>query len=255
MKIKIRRSSPSPGSGPIKVREKTIYHCKDCNNKYYSYHFLCPQCLGELSSASSGTIALQILSCPSAADSVADLLRKLSENQQFDFEKALQSLPWICMLNSDPAILQHWKECLVAQKVEVEIFFPAIPAKTRKRKAHPPLYTANAPYPGFLPSAITDGVRKLARSVPLASAKLQWAETVLLSFNILEGLYKNHTGRILFYDIIFKIEEQIREFIDSFGSFRWSEGEFLKRNSRLKTSFEQMAVEIQEVRQQVQEQL
>jgi hypothetical protein len=254
MKIQIRRSSPSSKSGPVKVREKTIYHCKECNNKYYSYHFLCPQCLGELISASSARIGLQILSCP-APDSVADLFRKLSENQQFDFDKALQSLPWIVMLNSDPAILQHWKECLEAQKVEVEIFLPSIPTKTRKRKQHPPLYSANAPYPSFLPFTITEGVRKIARSVPLASAKLHWTETVTFSYSILEGLYKNHTGRILFYDIIFKIEEQIREFIDSYGSFRWSEAEFLKRNERLKASFERMAVEIQEVRQQVQEQL
>jgi hypothetical protein len=255
MKIQIRRSSPSARSGPIKVREKTIYHCKECKNKYYSYHFLCPQCLGELSSGSPATTALQIRSSPEAPDSVADLLRKLSENQQFDFDKALESVPWVCMLNSDPAILQHWKDCLEAQKAKVEVFLPTIPTKSRRRKPHPPLYAANAPYPSFLPSAISEGVRQIARSLPNASAKLRWAETILLSFGILEGLYKNHTGRILFYDIIFNIEEQIREFIESHASFRLSEPEFLKRNERLRASFEKMAVEIQEVRQQVQEQL
>ena len=255
MKIKIRRSSPSTKTGPVRVREKAIYRCNECNNRYYSYHYFCPQCLGELIPASPATVALRILSCPSAPDSVADLMRKLSENQQFDFEKAIQSLPWICMLNSDAAILKHWKECLEAQKVHVELFSPVPVSNKRKRKPYPPLYTSNAPYPNFLPSSITQGVRKLARSIPLASARLRCAETILLSFNILEGLYKNHTGRILFYDIIFKIEEQVREFVESYGSIRWSEPEFLKRNDRLKASFEQMAAEIQEVRQQVQEQL
>ena len=255
MKIKIRRNGPSSKTGPVRVREKTIYRCNECNNRYYSYHFFCPQCLGELIPAAAPTTALQILSSSPEPEAVADLMRKLSEIQQFDFEKALQSLPWICMLNSDTAILQHWKECLEAQKLHVEIFSPAPAPNKRKRKPHAPLYQSNAPHPNFLPSSITQGVRKLARSLPLASARLRWAETILLSFNILEGLYKNHTGRILFYDIIFKIEEQVRDFIESYGSLRWSEAEFLKRNDRLRASFEQMAAEIQEVRQQVQEQL
>ena len=255
MKIKIRQGSSSPKTGPVRVREKAIYRCSECNNRYYSYHFFCPQCLGNLIPVQPTTLALRILSCPSPADSVVDLLRKLSENQDFDFDKAIQSLPWSCMLNSDVAILQHWKECLEAQKVQLEIFLPTPPSSKRKRKPHPPLYTSGAPYPNFLPSAISESIRKTARSMPMASAKLHWAETVLISFNILEGLYKNHTGRILFYDIIFKIEEQLRDFMESYGSLQWSEDEFLKRNDRLKASFEQMAAEIQEVRQQVQEQL
>jgi hypothetical protein len=255
MKIKIQRSSPSTKTGPVRVREKIIYRCTDCKNRYYSYHFFCPQCLGEVAPAAPGTGALRILACPSSADSITDLLKILSENQKFDFEKALQTLPWICMLNSDPAILQHWKECLKAQKIEAEIFSPAPPAKTRKRKSHPPLYNSNAPYPNYLPSFIIQGIRKTAQLMPQASAKLKWAETILLSFHILEGLYKSHTGRILFYDIIFRIEEQLREFLESYAGFRWSEAEFLKRNDKLKASFEQMAIEIQEVHQQVREQL
>ncbi len=184
-----------------------------------------------------------------------DLLKKLSENQVFDFEKALQSLPWVCIMNTDPGVLQHWKECLEAQKIHAEILAVLPPNKKRKRKMQPPLFAGDAPFPNFFASSISQSLRKAAKSIPLASAKLRWAETVLLSFNILEGLYKNHTGRILFYDFIFQIEEQFREFLESFGSFKWSENEFLKRNDKLKVSFERMADEIQAVREQVREQL
>jgi len=68
-------------------------------------------------------------------------------------------------------------------------------------------------------------------------------------------LYKHPTGRVLFFDFIFQIEEQLGEFLQDFTRSKWSEAEFLKQNGKLKASFEQMDAEVQEVRQQVQEQL
>src|SRR5688572_25818480 len=139
MKIQIRRSSSSSKTGPVKVRQKAVYHCKECNNKYYSYYFFCPQCLGEVVSPAPHTAVLQIVSCPSEKSEAIELLKKLSENEEFQFRKALESLPWLCITNTDAAVLQHWKQCLQAHKVESEILAAVPVYKKRKRKNHPPL--------------------------------------------------------------------------------------------------------------------
>jgi hypothetical protein len=255
MKIQIRRSPPTSKNSPLKIREKIVYQCKECKNRYYSYHFFCPQCLGEVTSPAQHTAVLQILSCPSDQSEAVDVLKKLSGKKDFDFVKAFQVLPWPCMLSTDPAILQHWKECLEAQNFSVEIL-PAVPEpKKKRRKPHPALFETPAPFPSLFSAALSKGIRKTSQAIPMAAARLQWVDTVLLSFKILEGLYKHPTGRILFYDFIFKIEEQLGEFLQEFAGSRWPEAEFLKRNARLKASFEQMDAEVQEVRQQVQEQL
>lgn len=254
MKIQIRRRPASPKTGPVRVREKTIYSCRECGNKYYSCYFFCPQCLGEVVSASAQSAVLQIVSSDADALSAAELFKKFSENQQFDFEKAFQSLPWNCMLESDPAILQRWKECLEAQKIRAEILSGTPPAAKKRKKPYPPLYLSNAPFPRFFPSSLSHDVRKIARVIPIAGARLQWAETVLLAFNIVEGLYKHQTGMILFYDIILKIEQELRGMTESYEP-RWSEQRFLKRLQNLRDSLDRMAAEIQEVRDQVQERL
>ena len=255
MKIQVRGGVPTGRPGQVRVREKNLYSCKECGNKYYSFHFFCPQCLGEVSAHSKHVAVLQIVSCPADKETVIDLLKKLSENQNFDFEKALRSLPWICMSNTDPAILLHWKECLEAQRVTAEILSELHPPKKGKKKPHPPLFPNNAPFPCYFTTSITEALRKTTTTIPLASYKLRWAEVVLQAFTILEGLYKNHTGRILFYDFIFQIEEQFREFMESFGSRKWSEAEFVKKADKLKHSFERMESEILEVRKQVEESL
>jgi hypothetical protein len=255
MKIQIRRSPPASKNSLLKIREKVVYQCKECKNRYYSYYYFCPQCLGEVSSPVQHTAVLQILSCPSDQSEAVDLLTKLSANNDFDFVKAFQFLPWTCMVNTDPAILQHWKECLEAQNFSVEIL-PAVPqTKKKRRKIHPPLFETPAPFPALFTAPILNAIRKTANAIPMASARLQWVDTVILSFKILEGLYKHHTGRILFFDFIFQIEEQLDEFLRDFAGSKWSEAEFLKRNAKMKASFDQMDAEVQEVRQQVQEQL
>jgi hypothetical protein len=255
MKIRVHTSGGSSRTGTIRVREKTIYICNACRNKYYSAHIFCPQCLGEVVCKRSHTAVLQVSSPPPEIDSAVDLLKRLSENQNFPFPKAFQSLPWLCIMNTDPAVLQHWKECLEAQKIQVELLENAPELKKQRRKPHPPLFTSNAPFPYYFTSTITHAIRKATNSIPAISPKLQWCETVLFALGILESLYKHPTGRILFYDFIFKIEEQIRDFLEANQTLRWSEAQFLKRQERLQNSFERMASEIQAVRDQIQEQL
>ncbi len=255
MKIHIRRSPQISKTAPIKIREKVVYQCKDCKNRYHAYYYFCPQCLGEVASPAEHTSVLQILSCPPDQIEAIGLLKKLSGKNDFNFEKAFEALPWICMVSTDPAILQHWKECLEAQNFSVEILPSPPENKKKRRKLHPPLFETPAPFPRLFPAPVSNAIRKTAQAIPMASTRLQWVDTVLLSFKILEGLHKNPTGRILFYDFIFQIEEQLREFLQEFARSKWPEEELLKQNGKLRASFERMDAEVQEVRQQVQEQL
>jgi hypothetical protein len=255
MTIHVRRPSFSSRNPRIKVREKTLYYCKDCGNRYYSYYFFCPQCLGEVSSSMQDTSLLQIVSAPEERAEAVELLKKLSADEEFDFEKALTSLPWNCMMNTDRAILEHWKEYLEAEKFRIEIFAAPPQSKAKRRKPFRPLFASSAPYPAFLSPSMTTRMREVARQCPTASAKLRWVETVSLLATVLEGLYKHPSGRVLFYDFIFAIEEQLREFLGNFSTGRWKEQDFLTRNEKLKKAAQQMQTEIEAVRQQVQEQL
>jgi hypothetical protein len=255
MKIQIRRPVDSQNQS-ITVREKTVYTCKHCRNRYYSYHYFCPQCLGEVGSSTKNVCILQILSCPADhLQEAASLLQKLSGNSQIDFESSLSTLPWICMLQSDPAILQKWKECLESENLTIEILSAMPEVKKRRRKPNAPLFASDAPAPFFLPSSMIQNIRASTESIPSASAKLAWAETVGLAFKLLERLYKNAPERLLFYDFIFQIEEQIREFVLRLDSSRWNEQSFEKRIAKLQELLGRMESEIEAVRDQVRDQL
>jgi hypothetical protein len=255
MKIQVHRPVALKNQ-PITIREKTIYTCKSCRNRYYSYHYFCPQCLGEVNSSSSNVFLLQILACPAEhLQEAASLLQKLSGNGQMEFESALSSLPWICMLQSDPVILQKWKECLESESLSVEILSTMPVIKKKRKKPVPPLFASNAPAPLLLPSSLIQNIRASNDSIPSASAKLKWAETVALSFKLLERLYKNASERLLFYDFIFQIEEQIREFALRVDATRWNESAFEKRIDKLQELFGRMESEMEAVRDQVRDQL
>jgi hypothetical protein len=255
MKIQIRRT-PAIKNQPITVREKIIFSCKHCGNRYHSYHYFCPQCLGEVESSSSKSCVLQILSCPAEnLQNAASLLQKLSGNAKFDFENALDLLPWICMRQSDPAILQTWKECLESEHLGVEILSGTPENKRKRRKQAAPLFDSNAPAPYYLPPSLIDQIRSSADSVLSPGAKLAWAETVRDAFKILERLYKNASDRLLFYDYIFQVEEQIRDFVFRLSSSKWNEQNFVKRYEKLRENFGRMDSEIEAVHDQVQDQL
>jgi len=256
MKIQIRSGTSNARVRQITVREKTIYVCKQCHNRYYSYYFFCPQCLGVVASSTKHSSLLQIISCaPGNLEETAALLAQLSAVNAFDYAAALKSAPWVCIAQTDPAILKTWKECLEAAQVRVAIFHSAPPTRTSRRKLLPPLFAQDAPYPFFLPPSLTEEIRGLAASIASASLKLQWSETASLAFHLLEGIYRTPSERILFVDFLFQIEELLREFTRRYSSPKWSESGFLKRCEKLKESFRQMQSEIDAVREKVQDQL
>ena len=254
MKIQIRRGQTPRKPARVIVREKTIYHCNRCRNKYYSHHFFCPQCLGEVISGLSHTSHLQILACQQSPDDV-DLLKKLTDNAEYNFEKALSSLPWIFITNTDPAVLKQWKACFDARKISSDIRpGPPIPPK-RKRKTFLPMYSSNAPFPHFFPRSMVSGLRESTELIATTSIRLSWAESVIRSLGIVERLYKHPTGVILFYDFIFQIEQQLSEFLESLRTSRWSDTNFQKRLTKFTTFLDQIETEIEAVREQIQEQL
>jgi hypothetical protein len=256
MKIQIRRRAREPQAPQITVREKTIYLCGQCHNRYYSYHFFCPQCLGVVASSAKHSSLLQITSCaPEELEEGGALLAKLAAISSFDYEAALKSAPWTCMMQSDPVILKVWKECLEAAKLSTEILRAAPETKSKRRKQHRPLFAENTPFPQFLPADLTEEMRALCASVPSASLKLQWAETACNAFRLVERIYKVPSERILFVDYLFQIEEHLREFTSRFASSKWAEQSFVKWNDKLKESFQRMESEMDAVREKVQDQL
>src|SRR5687768_4557838 len=101
MKIQIRRGATSAKGATVRVREKTLYHCKECGNKYYAYHLFCPQCLGEVVGTVGQKHILLITSCPPQAEEAIDSIQRLTSRTDFDFAKALRTLPWVFIMNTD----------------------------------------------------------------------------------------------------------------------------------------------------------
>jgi hypothetical protein len=158
------------------------------------------------------------------------------------------------MTQSDPSILQHWVECLRPRKIGSEILSSLPKPVKQRRKPVPPVYIANAPAPQFISVPLATTIRESARNIPLASTRLRWVQTVVLSHQIMERLYKSPDGTILFYDFLFQIEQHLQDIADSLHG-RWSETAFTKRNSRLMELLEKMDSEIEAVGIQVQERL
>ena len=256
MKIEVRRRTPDSKTPRIAIREKTIYVCKRCGNHYYSYHFFCPQCLGEVENSSPQFSMLRISSLSSDDANESQLLfERLSGIEGFDFTGALKKLPWICMKQSDPGLLRIWKECLEAAGFHADILATLPPAKARKRKEHPPLFVQNAPYPQFLPPALTQDIRALGSALPPASLKLAWAETASAAVNLLERIYKKQSERVLFIDYIYQIEESLREFTATLSAGKISDESFIRQTNKLMGFYRQMESEMDSVREQVQKQL
>jgi hypothetical protein len=256
MKIEIRRRPADEKPANITIREKTIYVCKRCSNHYYSYHFFCPQCMGEIFNSAPQFSILRIMSISTGNPKESEsLLERLSGMEGFDFEASLKKLPWICMKQSDPTILRVWKECLESAGLRCDIIATIPPAKGRKRKENPPLFPQNATYPFFLPRSLIDDMRSAARSLPSATLRLSWAETSTLALNLLERIYKKQSDRVLFIDYVYQIEESIREFISQFLGEKISLESFERRNKMLLKSFRRMESEMDSVREQVRNQL
>src|SRR5262245_51442998 len=175
IKIRIRPDSQLR----IQVREKNVFRCVVCGNQYHEHFLLCPQCLGELKASAPQLSILRIESVPEERiEEIALLLQTLTGVKDFPFEKALGSLPWVAMANTEATLLHHWKDVLTAEKVVVTVD-PAPGKMPRRRLRHKaPLFEANAPAPRFLADSSTSGARQVSRSISDSTLRFRWADTV-----------------------------------------------------------------------------
>ncbi len=255
IKIQVR---PSPGKLVIRAREKQSYTCMHCANRYLSFYYFCPQCLGQIASTNKELASLKIIAIPpERATDLAQTLKSLAGREDFDFEKAFQTLPWTMIHETDAAVLEEWKQSLEAMKAGVEVAAADSTSKKKSRKTAAPLFSADAPLPLYCPPTLEKGLRAVGAAIQNASIRLQWVETVLAGFQLLERFYKQDPNlRILFPDFLYRIELESGEAVRAFHATRKTDEEsFLKVTTKLKGLFHQMETEIQAVTAQIEEQL
>lgn len=250
------RPTASLNSPNVTAREKTIYHCSNCKNKYYSFHYFCPQCLGIVASDRKRQTALRVMSFPlTRKEELAQLIERLSDKKAADVEQALNSPPRILFDQSEPEILAQWQEVLQAEDVRCEIIAAdnTIKPKTRKRA---PLFTQDVPLPSFMTREVETAARATALKIGNPAIRMKWVEVVLGSFSLIENAYKRYTNiRVLFPDYLYKIEEQLFEASNEFDPRRGNEQDLLKRIEKLLAQLAQMESEIAIVRDRITEQL
>ena len=262
IKVRIKRRSTNRTSPveppPIEVREIQVFACKSCHNRYHAHHWYCPQCLGEVSAIKPTLAYLKILSIPEGRlGEVASILQALTGRKDYDYLKAFHSLPWTMIEQTDPSILQHWKEVLLAEKVEAEIQTQPDEKKKLTRKPKPSLFKSGAPLPFFLSPSTQSEVRAVSKLLQSPAMRLKWVETVLIGHRIVESFYKrNPAGRILFSDFLFQIDHDLHECCRDYHTyFRMREDELTATLEKIKQRFSAMEAEIHEVRKQVESQL
>lgn len=241
----------------IHASEKIGFACAECHNKYYQFHAYCPQCLGEVRASRSDQRTLSVVSISNTNRSnLEQLLARLSEQKEFPFEKALETLPWMMLSGIDSWIVAEWKVVMEAENVQMEdqAFDPK---KKRKFRSARPLFEKDGRLPSFLTSATVNGVRGVAKGIKNPGIRLKWVDTILTCHRILEGFYKREPARrILFSDFLFKLEAGLQECVKRYGSyFHNHEEEFADQSLKLKSEFEGMEAEMEAVRRQVEEQL
>ncbi|HSP06502.1 MAG TPA: hypothetical protein VLR94_04955, partial [Acidobacteriota bacterium] len=118
-------------------------------------------------------------------------------------------------------------------------------------------YASGAPPPHFFQDSTAERVRHVAQSLRDPLLRLSWVETVLAGLHMIEDFFKRHpTHRLLFSDFLFHIEQDLQDAAKDYDAlFKASEGEMTRRIAEIKSRFDEMAREIREVRQQVEERL
>ena len=238
----------------IEVKEKEYFTCKGCRNRYHSFHVYCPQCLGILEGNIVDSAQLKILSVsPGKEEETAQILRTLSGQKPFDFKKALQSLPWIMIQDSEPEILQEWKDALLANNVKTEVEPSPKESKRKSLRGSGPLFAARAPVPGYFTANTDAGIRQIAGSMKNAAVRLKWVETVLSAYRIVEGLYKRDSyNRILFFDFLLQIDNDLLDAVREFERVAKSREEnFFPAIERVQAIIQNMHAEMEEVQHQV----
>lgn len=241
----------------VQVREKLTYNCASCHNQYYDHHLFCPQCLGHVLPSQARPSQLRITALPEEKTiELGVLLAALTGKKTFAFQKALESLPWLMIQNTEECILRHWKEVLEAEKSEAEIeAWQPVAKKSWRGKSS--VFAANAPPPRFLSEAADNGVRHVAQSLKDPRLRLKWVEAVFSGVSIVEDFYKRHPSyRLLFSDFLFNIDHDLAEAVKDYDSmYKTRESEMEMRIGALQSRFGDMAREIEEVKQRVEERL
>jgi hypothetical protein len=255
LKINVR---PAPADKvEIHATERILFLCSDCHNKYYQFHFFCPQCLGDVKPNQAERRKLSITTvAKNKIGELEQLLIRLSGNSSFAYQKALASLPWAMIGDGDPTVIAQWREVLEAEGATVAVE-PFDPKKKKKFLEAGPLFEKDTPLPYFLPTTTTQGVKTVAKNINNSVIRLKWVEAVLTAHHIVEGFYKRDPGqRILFSDFLFKIEADLDECVKRHGLyFQTHEEEFPEHIAKLMASVQGMAAEMEAVRRQVEEQL
>jgi hypothetical protein len=260
VRIKRRPSERrSPGEPPpIEVREIEVFICKACHNKYHAHHWYCPQCLGEVHPLTPHLASLRVVSIPE--ERMGDLtviLQTLTGRKDYEYLKAFHSLPWIMIAETEHNILQHWKEVLLAEKIDADIQTQPDQKKKIGKKTRPPIFKSGAPLPFFLSPATQSEVRAVSKLLQNTAVRLKWVDMVLMGHRIVEGFYKrNPAGRILFSDFLFQIDHDLHECCRDYHTYyRMREEELSIALEKMKQRFLAMEAEIHEVRKQVESQL
>jgi hypothetical protein len=263
-RIKVRIKSRSAGSQrhipapPIEVREKEVFICKNCRNHYNSHFWYCPQCLGEVQPLQPSSSELRIVSIPETQlGELEAVLQALSGIKEYEYQKAFRSLPWIMIAQTDRSILQHWREVLLAEKVEAEIQPNSDQKKKLSRRVKLPIFKSGAPLPFFLSPATQSEVRAVSKVLQDPLIRMKWVEAVLIGHRIVESFYKRNPGsRILFSDFLFQIDQDLHDCCrDYYTYYRAREDELGTAVEKLKNRFAGMEAEILEIRKQVESQL
>lgn len=255
LKINIR---PAPAEHvQIHAAERILFLCSDCHNKYYQFHFFCPQCLGDVKPNQLERRTLSITAVrKNKVGELEQLLIRLSGNSSFAYQKALGSLPWIMIGDGDPTVMAQWREVLEAEGATVTVE-PFDPKKKKKFLGAGALFEKDAPLPYFLSASTTGGVKTVAKSIKNPAIRLKWVDAVITTHRSVEGFYKRDPGqRILFSDFLYKIESDLNECVKKYGLyFQTHEDEFTAQIEKLMSSVQAMEDEMEAVRRQVEEQL
>jgi len=254
LKIEVRAVN-SPSSIRISAKEKDIFTCDNCGNKYYAFYYFCPQCLGAVHSTERQQSALRIIAIQSHDVAGANGWIKMLTGAEADFAKALQHLPFTFLDRSNSVIAQEWKNALAVEQIQSEVFPSG--ESTKKKAKYAPLFASNAPLPHFLPASTETGAREAAKLFQNASARMQWVDGVLTGFKIVQLCYKEDpTLRVLFADFLFQIPQRLDEAINALkGTYKDHEEAYVPAIRKMTGDFRRMEKEIENVRRTVRQQL
>lgn len=236
----------------IRVREKNQCICRDCRNRYDSYYFFCPQCLGVVQSVSGVRSSLILHSVPAEKHKIYEhLFTMLAGRQVPEAVKAMRSLPWTVMIDTDRVVLERWKEALEVDGAKVEIH-----SSSSKGRRHSPIFASEAPPPYFWNPELISDLRKVSSLLVNPAVRIALAEVVLEAHDVAQNLHRHHPDRILFADLPIRIEQLLQEIVRKFFSYyRTRERNFPKALGKTMDSIHRIKTEIQEVQDRVNEQL